>query len=303
MNLKQLSWFVELVKSGNFTKAAKKMYIDQSTLSKGIKAMEKDMGIPLIDRTANCFRLTPEGEILYQLGGETLKNIEGQLEHLRDRVNEDRGGKVRVGIPPVIDTAYFADIIPKFEKECPNIKLEVMEIGANIVRDKVDSGEVDVGVVILPLASDDYDILPVFKNDNVLVVNKDHPLAGKDSVTFKELEHEPLLSLDSSYMLYNRTLSLCFAAGFEPKFKLLSPQWDMLARLCELNYGVGILPRPIMSYFRSNKIKLLSLTEPEFPWNIALIVRKDKYLSNPIRRFREFVKRCGDIGDAEGIKE
>ncbi len=295
MNLKQLSWFMELVKSGNFTKAAKKLYIDQSTLSKGIKAMEMDMGVPLVDRTANCFRLTPQGEILHELGGETLKSIEERLERLRDCVNAERGGKVRVGIPPVIDTAYFADIIPQFEKEYPNIELEVVEIGANIVRDKVDSGEVDVGVVILPLASDAYDILSVFNNDNVLVVNKNHPLARKDFVSFRELEKEPLLSLDSSYMLYNRTISLCYAAGFEPTFKLLSPQWDMLARLCELNYGVGILPRPIMSYFRSEHIKLLSLKEPEFPWNIAIIVRKDKYLSNPIRKFLEFVKQHGNV--------
>ncbi|MGN0290007.1 MAG: LysR family transcriptional regulator [Lachnospiraceae bacterium] len=297
MNLKQLSWFVELVKSGNFTKTAKKLYIDQSTLSKGIKAMEADIGIPLIDRTANCFRLTPQGEILYRLGGETLKNIEEQLEYLRDCVNAERGGKVRVGIPPVIDTAYFADIIPKFELEYPDIELEVVEIGANIVRDKVDSGEVDVGVVILPLASDAFDILPVFKSDNVLVVNKNHPLARKEFVTFSELKQEPMLSLDSSYMLYNRTISLCYAAGFEPTFKLLSPQWDMLARLCELNYGVGILPRPIMSYFHSDNIKCLPLKEPEFPWNIAIIVRKDKYLTNPIRKFQEFVKQCGNVDE------
>ena len=81
-----------------------------------------------------------------------------------------------------------------------------------------------MGVVILPLASDAFDILPVFKSDNVLVVNKNHPLARKEFVTFSELKQESMLSLDSSYMLYNRTISLCYAAGFEPTFKLLSPQ-------------------------------------------------------------------------------
>lgn len=297
MNLKQLSWFVELVKNGNFTKAAKKLYIDQSTLSKGIKAMEADIGVPLVDRAANGFRLTPQGEILYRMGGETLTNIDEKLEHLMDCVNAERGGKVRVGIPPVIDTAYFADIIPKFEQEYPDIKLEVVEIGANIVRDKVDSGEIDVGVVILPLVSDAFHILPVFKSDIVCIVNKEHPLARKEAISFRELKEEPILSLDSSYMLYNRTVSLCYAAGFEVTFKLLTPQWDMLARLCELNYGVGILPRPIMAYFRSENIKLLSLKEPEFPWNIALIVRKDKYLNNPVRKFQEFVKQCGNVDE------
>ncbi|MDD6058120.1 MAG: LysR family transcriptional regulator [Clostridiales bacterium] len=295
MNLKQLSWFVELVKSSNFSKTAKKLYIDQSTLSKGIKALETGMGVPLIDRTANSFRLTPQGETLYRLGEGILKNIEDQLEYLQDCVNTEQGGKVRVGIPPVIDTAYFADILPKFEREYPNIELEVLEIGANIVRNKVDSGEIDVGVVILPILSDSFDVIPIFKNDNVLVVSKNHPFAKKESVAFHELKNEPMLSLDSSYMLYNRTISLCGEAGFEPTFKLLSSQWDMLARLCELNYGVAILPRPIMSYFHSDNIKCLSLRNPEFPWNIAMIVRKDKYLTNPIRKFQEFVKQCGNI--------
>lgn len=295
MNLKQLSWFVELVKSASFTKAAKKLYIDQSTLSKGIKLMERDMGVTLIDRTANSFRLTPEGEILYELGGQTLNSIEAKLSYLQERINEECGGTVRVGIPPVINTAYFAEIISKFEKECDNIELQLIELGANLIRDKVDSGEVDVGVVILPISSDDYDIMPVFSSDNVLVVSKEHPLAEKDSVTFTELKEQSLLSLDSSYMLYDRTIAQCVVAGFEPQFKFLSPQWDMLARLCEINYGVGILPRPIMSYYRSESIKLLTLKEPEFPWNIALIVRKDKYVTKAIKRFCEFVRSCGNV--------
>ncbi|MBO5690539.1 MAG: LysR family transcriptional regulator, partial [Spirochaetaceae bacterium] len=65
MNLKHLSWFIELAKVKHFTKTAQKLYMDQSTLSKGIRALEEDLGVPLIDRTANVFRLTSHGEVLF----------------------------------------------------------------------------------------------------------------------------------------------------------------------------------------------------------------------------------------------
>ncbi|MBO5730218.1 MAG: LysR family transcriptional regulator [Treponema sp.] len=294
MNLKHLSWFIELAKVKHFTKTAQKLYMDQSTLSKGIRALEEDLGVPLIDRTANVFRLTSHGEVLFTLGSETLEKVEDSLNYLRDSTAIFTGGVVRVGIPPVIGTVYFADVISEFEKAYPSIRLDVIEIGANIVKEKVDAGEIDIGIVILPIASGNYDVHVLFESKNVLVVNKEHPFAKRSKVRFQELKNEPMLSLDSSYMLYNRIVSLCNEAGFQPRFKLLSSQWDMVARMCELNYGVAILPYPILSHFHSKSIQLVELCEPDFPWDIAMVVRKDKYVSSAIRVVQDFVRKYSD---------
>lgn len=294
MNLKQLTYFVQLAKSKNFTTAAKELFICQSALSKTIKAMEAELDVQLVDRTSRKFQLTSEGKMLYEKGVESLKLINDQLDGLHDCINT-KSGKICVGVPPVISTIYFAKIIHLFKKEYPYIDLEIVEEGANTVKEKVDSGEIDIGVVILPFASDHFDIIPVFQSDNVLVVSKEHPLAAQNSVAFRELRNEKFLSLDQSYMLYTRTVELCHMSGFDPNFTVLSSQWDFLAELISLNQGIGILPRPILSRFNSDKIKLLSLKEPTFPWDIALIVRKDKYVSNPIRDFQKFVQRHGNI--------
>ena len=95
-------------------------------------------------------------------------------------------------------------------------------------------------------------------------------------------------------MLYDRTIQLCHEAGFEPKFTIQSSQWDFLMELISLNLGIGILPRPIVEKANVDHVKIISLTEPEFPWDIALITRKDKYISNPIRIFRQFVVENGN---------
>ena len=96
-------------------------------------------------------------------------------------------------------------------------------------------------------------------------------------------------------MLHSRTRELCHMSGFEPNIVMESSQWDFVAEMVSLNQGVAILPRPILSRFNSDKIKILTLTEPEFPWDIALIIRKDKYVSNPIRHFQTYVKEHGNI--------
>lgn len=294
MNLKQLTYFIALAKNQNFTTAANELFICQSALSKTIKAMEEDLNVQLVDRTAKHFCLTPEGRMLYQEGQDALESINNQMEHLRDCINAENG-EISVGIPPVISTIYFASIIQGFRKAYPGIRLNIAEEGANTVKEKVQSGEIDIGVVILPFASDDFHILPVFKSDNVLTVSTEHPLACRDKAAFRELRNEEFISLDKTFMLHSRTRELCHMSGFEPNIVMESSQWDFVAEMVSLNQGVAILPRPILSRFNSDKIKILTLTEPEFPWDIALIIRKDKYVSNPIKNFQTYVKEHGNI--------
>lgn len=195
-----------------------------------------------------------------------------------------------MGVPPVISTIYFTSTIQEFRNMYKNINLSVIEAGANTVKDKVEKGEIDIGVVILPFSSQDFNITPVFMSDNVVVVHKKHPLASKKEVAMAEIKDEPLIILNETYMLHDRIKALCAKAGFEPNIICTSSQWDFIAEMVALNQGISILPRPILSKFYSKNIRLLTIKDPEFPWNIALIVRKDKYVSKAIKLFIEFVK-------------
>lgn len=288
MTLKQLTYFLQLADCKSFTVASNELFICQSALSKTIKQMEFELGVKLIDRVSKPFQLTPEGRVLYERGKVALHIINEQLECLSDCVGVNYG-KIRVGVPPVISTVYFANILHLFIQKHPSIELEILEYGANTVLENVENGNIDVGVVILPISTANLNVVPVFKSENVLVVSKKHRLANYDTVPFRELKGEKMVTLNESYMLYDRTEQLCHKAGFEPKFTIKSSQWDFLMALISLNLGVGILPKPIVEKANLDYVKLISLTEPEFPWDIAFITRKDKYISNPIRIFLQFV--------------
>lgn len=284
-----MNYFVEIARQKSFTNASKNLYICQSALSKAIKTFESELDIILIDRTSKNFKLTPEGQLLYENGIIALKVINEQLTKLQDSISLEKGS-IKVGVPPVISTIYFTFTIQEFRNMYPNINLSVIEAGANTVKDKVEKGEIDIGVVILPFSSQDFNITSVFMSDNVVVVHKNHPLASKKEVSFSEIKDEPLIILNETYMLHDRIKALCAKAGFEPNIICSSSQWDFIAEMVALNQGITILPRPILSKFHSKNIRLLTIKDPEFPWNIALIVRKDKYVSKAIKLFIEFVK-------------
>ena len=290
MNLKHLSYFVDISKCESFTKAADDIYVSQSALSKSVKSLEQELNVTLIDRTSKSFNLTEEGKILYEEGEKLLRYIDESQDEIIEKIHWS-SRRLRIGIPPVISTAYFSHLLYRFIKQYPNIKLEISEVGANIVQNQVDSGSIDVGVVILPIFNaENYQIIPAMSSDTALIVNKDHPLANRDEVSFKELENEDFLILDSTYMLHDRIIRNCEIAGFYPHITTESSQWDFLAEMVAYNQGISILPVPIMKRFSSSeKIKMIRLKEPELPWNIGMIFKKDKLITEQMKVFIQFV--------------
>lgn len=287
LNLRCLSYFIQVAKHKNFTKASNELFISQSTLSKSVIALEKELGTTLIDRSSNEFKLTPHGILLCENGRYLLDMIEKQEESIYNMMQGDQG-VLRIGIPPVILTAYFPSIIYEFQKRNPKIKLHVIEAGANTIKERMDQDSLDLGVIIFPFAYPDYHVVPLASSFNTLLVHKSHALAHKDTACFKELIYENFLILDNTYMLHDRILYNCRSAGFEPRITCESSQWDFLAEMVSLNQGITILPYPITMRFHSDNIKRIKLKEPEFPWNIAFIVKKENSFSNLIDLFIQF---------------
>lgn len=299
MNLKHLSYFVDISKRESFTKAADDIYVSQSALSKSVKSLEQELNVTLIDRTSKSFNLTEEGRILYVEGEKLLQYIDEIQDEIIEKIHRSRR-RLRIGVPPVISTVYFSQLLFRFIKQYPNIELEISEVGANIVQNQINAGNIDIGVVILPIInSDNYHIIPAMSSDNALIVNKDHPLASRDEVDFKELEHEDFLILDRTYMLHDRIIKNCEIAGFYPHITTESSQWDFLAEMVAYNQGISILPVPIMKrFYSSDRIKMIRLKEPEFPWNIAMIFKKEKLITAQMEEFIHFV-----VNNKDTVKE
>lgn len=290
LNLKYLSYFIEIVKRESFTKAAEETYVSQSALSKAVKCLEQSLGVTLIDRTNKSFHLTEEGRILYVEGQKLLRYIEERKTLISEQIHRS-SKKLRVGIPPVISTAYFSYLIYKYREQFQEVSLEVIEVGANTVQSMVDQGDVDIGVVILPVTHpEQYNIYSAMSSENVLIVNINHPFAAYSEISFKDLKNEKFLILDGTYMLHDKIITNCGIAGFYPNITTESSQWDFLAEMVALNQGISILPKPIVERFYSgHRIRMIRLREPDFPWNVAMIIKEGKVITDQMKNFVKLV--------------
>ncbi|WLR55854.1 LysR family transcriptional regulator [Mesobacillus subterraneus] len=289
MDTRQLMYFVQVAKDNSFTIAAKNLHLSQPALSKMIKKLEEDLGVQLFDRSEYKMNLTDAGERLFEEGQRLLSEMDSITEAIQDTKNL-KTGNVSVGIPPVIGTSYFPPLIANFRHDYPGINLSIIENGAVTVYEMVEKGLVDLGLVIMPELSDQIEYIPVTNDEVVLIVHKDHPLANQEKVIFEDLKDESFALLNETFLLHHHVVKACREAGFEPNIYFKSSQWDFLTELVCLNQGVSILPRPILARFNSRNIKQIPIEHPEMKWRIAIILKKNRYVSFAAKKFIEYIK-------------
>jgi Transcriptional regulator len=292
MDVQQLRYFIEVAKQKSFTKATDNLHLSQPALSKMIRNLEDELSVKLFDRNHKRIELTDCGENLLESAQKALLHFDSIVESLQDTMNLKKG-HIIVGIPPVIGTTYFASIIASFKKSYPGVDLSIYEEGAKTVATQVMEGNVDVGVIISPVDSEELTAIPVMKDENVVVVNKKNPLADKKHAGFRDLKNESFCIFNEHFLLYGQIVSKCRKAGFEPDITFKSSQWDFIMEMLSLNQGISILPKPIATKLEYPNIKIIPL-HPAFPWEITLIVRKGKYVSYAMREFINHVKNSFD---------
>lgn len=289
MEIRQLIYFVEIARLGSFTRAAKKLFVSQPSLSKAIRRLADEIGTPLFEPKLKKPVLTHAGQRLFESAQRIIAEYEGILAELQGSTSVYRG-RVAVGIPPLICTSFFAPIIAGFRELHPGIEVNVLEKGARSIQDAVDQELLDVGIVILPVYDGRFEVTPLVDDEMVLVVGARHPLAGRESVSYPELKNEKMVLFNEEYMLRHQITANCREAGFEPYVWAESGQWDYLTELAARNLGVTILPRPIFKNSRREDIRLIRLDHPRAGWHVVAILKKDDKHREAARRFVQYAQ-------------
>ncbi|GAA0712334.1 LysR family transcriptional regulator [Paraclostridium ghonii] len=287
MNIKEIIYFLEVVKERNFTKAANNLYISQPALSKAIKNLEKEVQAQLIERNTKKFKLTYEGEIFYENSKKSIDIINTELFKLQDSITNCRK-MLTLGIPPVISSVYFTSAIAKFKQEHPDIDIHIVEEGANNIKCKVVDESIELGAVIFPVKEDSMVASEIVSGDVVLVISKDHPLSNRKSIDVKELKDERFIVFNENFMMHDKAINACKDSGFEPNIVMKISQWDFILEMVALNQGIAIMPKLIVQRYKMNGVNMIPISKPKIKWDIGFIVKKDKYMSKTLKLFVEY---------------
>ncbi len=272
MDGRGLRYFVEVVRQGGFSRAATVLNVTQPAISKMIRRFEDHLGAPLLIRGPHGIHLTDAGHLAYERG---LAVLEG-LQALRADVDALQGlvrGSLRLGLPPMVGASFFPRVLRAFRRRYPQIALSFVECGSKRINGLLISGDVDIGVTLMPFDKGQFDGLPFADHALALIVPQTDQWIRR-SVDLVELADQHFVMPTEEFLTADIFREACQAAGFVPREAGCSSQWDFLAAMVEAGFGIGALPTSLKRALRSYRVRMIPL-KPDIRRRLALIWRHD----------------------------
>jgi len=291
MDLRTLRAFVEVVRQGGFSPAAKTLFATQSTVSKAVKQIEDEIGVPLLDRFGHRSTLTAAGDIVFQRALRMLAERDDLLAEL-DELRGLKRGTLRLGLPPVGSSTLFAPLFATYRNLYPGIDIRLVEYGSSRLEEVLLSGEIELAASLLPV-SDGFEWQEVKREPLVALLPVNHELARRKSIGLPALQHLPFILFEAGFALNRVILDACRRHGFEPTVVARSSQIDFVVELAAAGLGIAFLPRMIAAQRKHPTVRHVLLDEPDTDWHIAMIWRRGGYLSHAGRAWLDLVRGTG----------
>lgn len=284
MELKNLRAFVEVIRQNGFTSAGKALNATQSTVSKAVRALEDEIGAPLLDRLAQKPRMTAIGEAVYARAVRLLAERDDLLAEI-DELRGLKRGALRLGLPPVGSGILFAPLFARFRRAYPGIEIRLVEQGSARLEEILRLGEIDFAASLLPV-DEDFEWHEIRRDPLMTLVAAENPLARRGRVTIQDLRETPLILFESGFAQNRVIINACHRAGFEPVVAARSGQIDFVVELAAADVGAAFLPRLLVESHARRGVASLALDEPDVDWRLALVWRKGAYLSDAARAWQ-----------------
>lgn len=253
-----------------------------------IKNLETELGVTLFERSRKKLTLTDAGRVIFEQA-QIIENAFSNLEMELDALKGLKNGHLRIGLPPIMDSHFISDLIGNFHEQYPDITFQLVEDGSKKIEEDVGSGQLDVGVVVLPTNDTLFDHFSFLKESLKLIVHPTHPLADRKEVNLAELHDEAFILFNNDFVLHERIISSCNSVGFKPRIISGSSQWDFLEEMVASKLGITLLPESICHHLHKG-VRSIEVVNPSINWHLAIIWRKDHYLSYAAKEWLQFTK-------------
>ncbi len=271
MDIKTLQWFQEICRCGSITKAASNLFITPQGLSRGIKALEGELGVPLLERTPNGVLLTPYGECLLRHAKPLLEENRELCAEIKKMRQQERG-LLRVCSAYGVFRIMGPDFVLNFEQENPGMSLDYMEYPDAYVQKEILAGNYDIGFGIGPINSRELELMPLFSSQVSLLVYEGHPLADRETASFSDLAGEPLILESHMFKIHDLVKESCRRAGFEANIIYCTSGFSLCHKLTAQKRGISVIVNRISEDMSKQGLKVIPL-EDSFSWEVFLICR------------------------------
>jgi LysR family hydrogen peroxide-inducible transcriptional activator len=241
LKLKDLRYLVTLADERHFGRAARKCFVSQPTLSAQLKKLEDYLGVQLIERQPKGVTLTEAGEEIVSRARSVLQSSEEVVALARSH-RDPLAGKLRIALLPTIGPYLLPRVAPKIRKALPRLDLFLYEYQTAPMLEKLREGEVDVGILALPVDTDGFESRALYDEPFTVALPEHHRLADRESIRVKDLENETLLLLEDGHCLRDQALEVCSRVGVHEAQDFRATSLETLRQMVATGSGVTLLP-------------------------------------------------------------
>lgn len=238
MDLYQIRYFVTIAQTGNFTKAAERLFVSQPSLSAGIKKLERELGVMLFERGGRRVLLTPAGQFFLAKAEAMLKDYQFMLQDIQKFKEQPT---LRLGTLHTLRGCDLAELIGAFRSKHRNVAIELHSGYLENLSDWLEAGDIDLAITWLR-ADESKDSLFLFSQQLMLAVFPSHPFAQRPTVPLMDLNGQPYI--ERLHCEFWRSGPHLFeSAGVEPHIVYSANSEEWVISLIQAGLGMSLMPK------------------------------------------------------------
>ncbi|ONH56155.1 DNA-binding transcriptional regulator OxyR [Frankia sp. CcI49] len=239
--LAQLRALVGVADHRHFGRAAASLHVSQPTLSSAVAALERTLGIQLVERTTRSVLLTPVGEEIVARARGVLGAVD-DIAQVAVRAQVPLSGDIRLGVIPTVAPYLLPRLLPLLRAQRPQASPRLREAQTAALLEELRGGALDLALLALPTDEPGVAELPLYDEDFVLVTPVDHPMAGGDGLPVAALGGQELLLLEDGHCFRAQALDVCREAGARERSALRAASLSTIVQMVAGGLGLTLVP-------------------------------------------------------------
>lgn len=239
MEIRTLSYFLEVCRQPSFAKAAKASFISPQGLHKAIRLLEQELQVSLFEKTDQGRQLTLHGQCLYEFAQRTLDDYEETLSRLED-LSRPKSSTIRLGFSYGTIGAMGINPLIRFADRYPQIEILHEDLPDRRCEKQLIEKEIDLAVTVAPFDAQHLKTLPMGAEPFYFWINHQNPLARKHLITFSDLKGQRIMMVGREFKSYSMITEGCRKLGFRPNVVFTTSEMELLRQFVLDDHGIAL---------------------------------------------------------------
>lgn len=287
MTTKDIFYLTTILEEKSITKAAAKLFVAQPALSQSLQKIEKELGVEIFERTPNGVCPTAEGQCVLDFASQMLSEYQQMQRRLHD-VRDASGGTIRLGLTGTQATYVLPFFLPRFQQENPKAEVVLVEDNSSTIEEKLSNGDLDVGIIHLPVMHDNLDYFELSQDDMVIIPRSCSRFqqfiyyldgGNRPYLDIAFLAEEQLVLTPPSQRSRMVCDQIFGKAGISPQIKQISKNLITLDALAQVDYATTIMPSKQISDSLRRRGWYYINPKYSVPYSFCVATLKNTYIS------------------------